>query len=115
VALLQHALAASGHQTQRTQTTRRPERRDNQIVDLEGLDREGGYVEEEVMAQLEEGRMKEIFDTLTDDQSQVLAVRIIAGLTLEETAAVMSKQVSAVKALQCRALGAMKPAWREER
>jgi DNA-directed RNA polymerase specialized sigma24 family protein len=103
VALLQHALAACGHPTQRTQTTRRPEQRDNQVIDLEGLDREGGDVEEEVMAQLEEGRVREIVDTLTDDQSQVLALRIIAGLTLEETAVVMSKRVSAVKALQRRA------------
>jgi RNA polymerase sigma-70 factor (ECF subfamily) len=60
------------------------------------------------MAQLEEGRVREIVDTLTDDQSQVLALRIIAGLTLEETAVVMSKRVSAVKALQRRALAAVK-------
>jgi len=44
---------------------------------------------------------------LTEDQQQVLALRFGQGYSLEETAAVMKKQVNAVKALQFRALNAL--------
>ena len=84
-------------------------RRPDEIDDFpQNIDLAGGDVEEEVMAHLSEGRMREILDTLTEDQRQVLALRIIADLSLEETAVVMQKGVSAVKALQRRALGSVK-------
>ncbi len=44
---------------------------------------------------------------LTEDQQQVLALRFGQGYSLEETAAVMKKQINAVKALQFRALNAL--------
>jgi RNA polymerase sigma-70 factor (ECF subfamily) len=53
--------------------------------------------------------MREVFESLTDEQQQVLSLRIIADLSLEDTAAVMGKRVGAVKALQRRALGAVRP------
>lgn len=68
----------------------------------------GGDVEEEVMAQLSEARMTEILNTLTDDQKQVLALRILGDLSLEETASVMRKRVGAIKSLQHRALLSIK-------
>lgn len=64
----------------------------------------GGDVEEEVMEQLAITRMKEIFDVLTEDQKNVLYLRIVADLSLEETANVLGKRVGAIKALQRRAL-----------
>lgn len=69
---------------------------------------EGGDVEEEVMEQLALARMREIFDLLTDDQKHVLALRIIGDLSLEETASVLGKRVGAIKALQRRALAAVR-------
>jgi RNA polymerase sigma factor (sigma-70 family) len=69
---------------------------------------EGGDVEEEVMEHLAIARMREIFELLTEDQKHVLALRIIADLTLEETARVLGKRVGAVKALQRRALASVK-------
>lgn len=72
------------------------------------IDLAGGDVEEEVMAHLSFARMQAILETLTEDQRQVLALRIIGDLTLEETALVMQKRVSAIKALQRRALGSVK-------
>lgn len=74
-----------------------------------------GDVEEEVMAQLSEARMREILDTLTDDQRHVLALRILGDLSLEETASIMGKRVGAVKALQHRALSAVKSRLEEGR
>ncbi len=45
--------------------------------------------------------------TLTPDQQHVLALRFGEGYSLEETAAVMKKNVNAVKALQFRALASL--------
>lgn len=85
--------------------SRRPDTVDDESTEFEY---QGGDVEEEVMAQLSEARIRDVFDTLTDDQSNVLALRIIADLSLEETATAMKKRVGAVKALQRRALLAIK-------
>lgn len=52
--------------------------------------------------------MKRAFQNLTDGQRDVLALRIIAGLTLEQTGEVLGKRTGAVKALQRRALEALK-------
>lgn len=64
----------------------------------------GGDVEEEAFANLNQAWMKEIFEELTEDQREVLALRVIADLSLDDTAAVMGRGVGAVKALQRRAL-----------
>lgn len=79
------------------------------------VDLAGGDVEEEVMSQLSEVRTQEILNMLTDDQRHVLALRIIGDLSLEETASIMGKRVGAVKALQHRALLAIKSRLEEGR
>lgn len=45
---------------------------------------------------------------LTPEQQHVIALRFGAGLSLEETAAVMGKKANAIKALQRRALAALR-------
>ncbi len=45
--------------------------------------------------------------TLTDEQQQVLSLRFIEGLKLEEVAVIMGKNANAIKALQHRALGSL--------
>jgi len=47
-------------------------------------------------------------EKLTDDQQQVLSLRFGAELSLAETAEVMDRKENAVKALQFRALGALR-------
>lgn len=47
-------------------------------------------------------------EQLTDDQQQVLSLRFGAELSLAETAAIMERQENAVKALQFRALKALR-------
>lgn len=49
-----------------------------------------------------------LFRALTADQRSVLMLRIVAGLTLSETAEAMAKTSGAVKALQHRALKALR-------
>lgn len=76
--------------------------------DSRDIETKGGDVEAEVMEHLSLSRVEDMLETLTEDQRNVLALRIIGDLTLEETAAVMSKRVGAIKALQRRALQTIK-------
>jgi len=48
------------------------------------------------------------YDQLTEEQQNVLALRFGDGYSLDETAAVMQKNVNAIKALQFRALAALR-------
>jgi RNA polymerase sigma-70 factor (ECF subfamily) len=52
-------------------------------------------------------RFQMAYSYLTSEQQHVVALRFGQGYTLEETAAVMQKNVNAVKALQFRALAAL--------
>jgi RNA polymerase sigma factor (sigma-70 family) len=96
---------------------RRSESRRPQTVDepADELEREVGDVEEDAMEELAFTRIQDLFDALTEDQRRVLALRIIADLSLEETAEVMGKRVGAIKALQRRALLSAKAALEEGR
>lgn len=89
---------------------RRADSRRPTVVDqpADELEARGGDVEEEVMEHLGTKRLDKVFGELTEDQRQVLALRIIGDLSLEETAAVMGKRVGAIKALQRRALASVK-------
>lgn len=71
----------------------------------------GGDVESEAVDRLVTDELVQAFDKLTDDQRDVLALRIIADLTLEEAATVVGKRVGAVKALQRRGLLALRQHW----
>ena len=73
-------------------------------------DPEGGNVEEEALDSLATTELLTAFEHLTDDQRAVVALRIIGGLTLEETAQVLDRRVGAVKALQRRAFIALRDA-----
>lgn len=65
-------------------------------------------VEDQALRNLADRKVREMFSRLTPDQRNVLFLRMIAGLTLEEVAKVIGKPASAVKALQRRGLGAIK-------
>ncbi len=68
----------------------------------------GGDVEKEALDKLGGAELSRVLDLLTEDQREVLALRIIADLSLQETARVLDKNVGAVKALQRRALRALR-------
>lgn len=68
----------------------------------------GGDVEGEALDRLVTGELGLALAILTDGQRDVLALRIIGDLTLEETAEVVGKRVGAVKALQRRGLIALR-------
>ena len=74
------------------------------------VDLEGGNVESEAVERLTTSELVTAFKVLTDEQREVLSLRVLADLTLEETAEVVGKSVGAVKALQRRALETMREA-----
>jgi RNA polymerase sigma-70 factor (ECF subfamily) len=69
---------------------------------------EGGDVETVVMARLADERVRTLLDVLTDDQQAVVLLRVVAGLSVRETASVLGKGEEAVKALQRRGLAALR-------
>lgn len=67
----------------------------------------GGDVEEEALDRLTTVELQSAFEKLSESQRDVLALRIIGQLTLEETASVLGKRVGAIKAAQRRGLLAL--------
>lgn len=68
----------------------------------------GGDGEAEAVAALARDDVTALLDRLTPDQRDVLALRIVADLSLEETAAVLGRPVGAVKSMQHRALASLR-------
>ena len=60
--------------------------------------------ESAAMDLLAPGEVLKLLDTLGEDHREVLALRIVAGLTVEQVADIMGKSAGAVKQLQRRAL-----------
>ena len=71
-------------------------------------DTPGGDVEEEALRQLSEQRVRRLCDLLAPDQRDVVLLRMVAGLSLEQTADALGKTTTAVKALQHRAVAALR-------
>ena len=68
----------------------------------------GGDVEREAFESLGEQWVVEVCAQLSSDQRTVLLLRVIADLSIEEVARITGKTVGAVKALQRRALEALR-------
>lgn len=88
---------------QRRRSRRREEPR---ALDVGDEDRSVPSAEETAMVRFGTDEVRRVLSTLTPSQRNVLALRVVAGLSLEETARVVGKRVGAVKALQRRALAA---------
>lgn len=73
-----------------------------------GEDAEVGHGEEDALAALGSDRLHQLLESLSPDQRDVLMLRIVADLSLEDTAAALGKQLGAVKSLQHRALAALR-------
>lgn len=64
--------------------------------------------EDLALGRLGDERVAALLGTLTDDQRQVLALRVVADLSLEQVAEITGKPLGAVKSLQHRALSALR-------
>lgn len=69
---------------------------------------DGQQVDDEAIGRISTRNMEALLACLTEDQRDVLALRMIADLTVEQTAQALGKGVGAVKALQRRALATLK-------
>ena len=65
-------------------------------------------VEEDALARLGDGRVRELLGRLTDEQRDVLLLRVVGDLSLEEVAQIVGKRIGAVKQLQRRALATLR-------
>ena len=64
-------------------------------------------VTEDVLRSLADRRVRELCDRLVPDQRDVLLLRLLGGLTVDEVAATMGRSRGAVKALQRRGFRAI--------
>ncbi|WP_344371481.1 sigma-70 family RNA polymerase sigma factor [Agromyces tropicus] len=67
-------------------------------------DRRAPSAEQEAIARIGDAAARRLLDGLSPDQRDVMVLRVVADLTLEQAAAVLGKRTGAVKALQRRAL-----------
>ena len=67
----------------------------------------GGNTEDEALDRMATAQVVSALSHLTDDQRAVLALRVIGGLSAEQTAEVLGRRAGAVRALQHRALLAL--------
>ncbi|WP_353988766.1 RNA polymerase sigma factor [Ruicaihuangia caeni] len=70
--------------------------------------RRSASAEHEATARLGDRDALALLDSLAPDQRDVMVLRIIADLTIEQVAAVLGKRVGAVKALQRRAIAQLR-------
>ena len=68
----------------------------------------GGDVEDEVLRRLSVERVRRLCDRLAPDQRDVLLLRMLSAMTVEQAAEALGKSPTAVKALQRRALVAIR-------
>lgn len=70
--------------------------------------REVASAEHDALARIGDERARRALDQLSADQREVLLLRIVADLTIEQIATALGKRVGAVKALQRRGLAALR-------
>lgn len=68
----------------------------------------GGDVEDDVAARLGTERVQRLVSALAPDQREVLLLRVVADLSVEQVAEALGKSEGAVKALQRRGLAALR-------
>jgi len=70
--------------------------------------------DEERRDNLHQSDIRKMLDMLTEEQKEVIVLKFIEGNTNEEIAKLMSKSIGAIKALQFRALSALRDILKKE-
>lgn len=91
---------------------RRPQPADHDSALLS--EQPGGDAEDDALCRLSTHRVRDLCESLMPDQRDVLLLRMVAGLSIEETAEALGKTQTAVKALQRRAVGALRRSFERE-
>lgn len=87
---------------------RRESRRHDELHPDPGAHEAAGDVTEDALARLDLGRVTQMLAELSPDQRDVVLLRIVGDLSIEETARVIGKRRGAVKQLQRRGLQALR-------
>lgn len=89
---------------------RRRANRQPQVQDELGVEEHMGLgdVEDDAFAVLAHDRVRDLLTVLSPDQRDVVLLRIIADLSVEEVARMLDKREGAIKALQHRALASLR-------
>lgn len=89
---------------------RRRSSRMPQVEDDAGIEEhtDVGDVEDDVLAWLAHDRVRELLSVLSRDQREVVLLRIVADLPVDEVARILDKREGAIKALQHRALNSLR-------
>ena len=74
----------------------------------------GGDVEEDALRRLSVERVRQLCEGLVPDQRDVLLLRMVSGLPIEQVADALGKTPTAVKALQRRAVAAVRRTFERE-
>lgn len=72
-----------------------------------GDERASASAEEQVLSSLD-GGIKDLLERLNEEQREVLVLRIVADLSIEQVAGIMDKSTGAIKQLQRRGLTALR-------
>jgi RNA polymerase sigma factor (sigma-70 family) len=70
--------------------------------------RSTGDVEDDAFAVLGSDRVRQLLEVLSADQRAVVLLRVVADLSVEEVARILGKREGAIKALQHRAMAALR-------
>ena len=97
-------------QDHRRQRARRPE--PGEFVDVGAMT--GGDAEDDALRSIATGRVYELCARLAPDQRDVLLLRIVGDLTVDDVAAALGKTSGAVKALQRRGFEALRKIFEQE-
>jgi RNA polymerase sigma factor (sigma-70 family) len=89
---------------------RRMRRRPAETAPMDVLERAGevGDAEDEAIAGLTAGRVRELIGRLSTDQQDVLLLRLFGDLSVTDVAAIVGKRPGAVKALLRRGLASLR-------
>ncbi len=93
---------------ERRRVARRPVWADAEVPELPAGEVPAGNVEDEAVRRLATERVRRICEGLAPDQRDVLLLRMLAALTVEEIAEALGKTPGAVKALQRRGVAAIR-------
>jgi RNA polymerase sigma factor (sigma-70 family) len=74
----------------------------------------GGDVEDEALQLLGTQRVRSLAEGLAPDQRDVVLLRMVGGLTVDQVAETLGKSPTAIKALQRRAVGALRRLFERE-
>jgi len=91
---------------ERRRLNRKPQTLVGNLAEVDG--RQSPSAEDLTLRRFEADHVMSLLETLTTDQRDVLALRVVAGFTLGETAQIVGRTVGSVKQLQRRGLEALR-------